>query len=264
MPNWVRNRVKIEGNFDIIKERLCGEEHFDGEEVEYNEFDFNKIIPIPKTMGITSGGNDKIAIQYAISKKSPKERLELKKLLESKKTSFYGNYYKKVYGSKVSKELMEKERDLFENKTLKEIDNHFEKIDYKELGIESFEDLGNTYINNIIQYGCDSWYDWCCKNWGTKWNSGGALIVDDNTYEFETAWSTPYNVLVELSKQFPNSRISVDYADEDIGNNCGSYILENGNLIDEYYGDDDFALDLWGYDEEDKKEFFEECRNNND
>lgn len=264
MPNWVRNRVKIEGNFDIIKERLCGEEHFDGEEVEYNEFDFNKIIPIPKTMGITSGGNDKIAMQYAISKKSPKERLELKKLLESKKTSFYGNYYEKIYGSKVSKELMEKERDLFENKTLKGIDNHFEKIDYKELGIESFEDLGNTYLNNIIQYGCDSWYDWCCKNWGTKWNSSGALIVDDNTYEFETAWSTPYNVLVELSKQFPNSRISVDYADEDIGNNCGSYILENGNLIDEYYGDDDFALDLWGYDEEDKKEFFEECRNNND
>lgn len=262
MPNWVRNRVKIEGNFDLIKERLCGEEHFDGEEVEYNEFDFNKIIPRPKTMDITSGGNDKIAMQYAISKKTPKERLELKKLLESKRTSFYGNYYEKIYGNKIDKKEMEKERDIFENQTLKGKDIAFEKIDYKSLGIESFEDLGNTYINNIIQYGCDSWYDWCCKNWGTKWNSSGALIVDDNTYEFDTAWSTPYEVLVELSKQFPNSTISVDYADEDIGNNCGSYVLKNGELLEETDGDDDFALDLWGYDEEDKKEFFEECRNN--
>lgn len=262
MPNWVRNRVKIEGNFDLIKERLCGEEHFNGEEVEYNEFDFNKIIPKPKTMGITSGGNDKVAMQYAISKKSPKERLELKKLLENKKTSFYGNYYEKIYGHKITKEEMEKEKDKFENQTLKGKDIDFENIDYKSLRIESFEDLGNTYLNNIIQYGCDSWYDWCCKYWGTKWNSSGALIVDNNTYEFDTAWSTPYEVLVELSKQFPNSKISVDYADEDIGNNCGGYILKNGKLIAEYYGDDDFALDLWGYDEEMKKEFYEECRNN--
>ena len=109
----------------------------------------------------------------------------------------------------------------------------------------------------------EDWYDWRCENWGTKWNSSGALIVDDNTYEFDTAWSTPYEVLVELSKQFPNSTISVDYADEDIGSNCGSYVLKNGELLEETNGDDDFALDLWGYDEEDKKEFFEECRNNN-
>lgn len=259
MPNWVRNRVRIEGNFDIIKERLCGEEDYEG---NYNEFDFNKIIPRPKTMGITSGGNDKIAMQYAISKKSPKERLELKKLLENKKTSFYGNYYEKIYGHKVNQEEMEKEKDKFENQTLKGKDIAFENIDYKSLGIESFEDLGNTYLNNIIQYGCDSWYDWCCQYWGTKWNSSGALIIDDNTYEFDTAWSTPYEVLVELSKQFPNSTIYVDYADEDIGANCGSYVLKNGETLEETDGDDDFALDLWGYDEEMKKEFYEECRNN--
>ena len=260
MPNWVRNRVKIEGNFNIIKERLCGEEDYEG---NYNEFDFNKIIPRPKTLNLTSGGNDIIAMQYAINKKTSQEKLEIEELLKTKKTSFYGNYYNKIYRKKETEKEIEETRSRFENKTLKGEETDFEIIDYKSLGVESFEDLGNLYLNNIIQYGCDSWYDWCIKNWGTKWNSSNACIVDDNTYEFETAWSTPYEVLVALSKQYPNSEISVDYADENIGNNCGSYVLKNGELINESYGNYDFALEVWGYSEEDKKEFYEDYREEN-
>lgn len=48
--------------------------------------------------------------------------------------------------------------------------------------------------------------------------------------------------MVELSKQYPNSEISVDYADEDIGSNCGSYVLKNGELINKSCGDDDLHL----------------------
>ena len=165
MPNWVRNRVKIEGNFNIIKERLCGEEDYEG---NYNEFDFNKIIPRPKTLNLTSGGNDIIAMQYAINKKTSQEKLEIKELLKTKKTSFYGNYYNKIYRRKETEKEIEETRSRFENKTLKGEETDFEIIDYKSLGVESFEDLGNLYLNNIIQYGADSWYDWCCENWGTK------------------------------------------------------------------------------------------------
>lgn len=41
-----------------------------------------------------------------------------------------------------------------------------------------------------------SWYDWCIKNWGTKWDVGGDgrdPITDPNQIElnFESAWSPP-------------------------------------------------------------------------
>lgn len=50
------------------------------------------------------------------------------------------------------------------------------------------------------------WYDWCCTNWGTKWdicNLNEAEIDDPNEIElfFDTAWSPPvafYEKMEEL------------------------------------------------------------------
>ena len=30
------------------------------------------------------------------------------------------------------------------------------------------------------QHGHDNWYDWCCDNWDTKWNSAGADLTSDS------------------------------------------------------------------------------------
>ena len=120
------------------------------------------------------------------------------------------------------------------------------------MGINSLEDLGNVYINNILQYGADSWYDWCCENWGTKWNATNTYIVDDTEIEFSTAWSCPVNIFKELSRQFSGVEIVVEFADEDIGSNCGKITFLNGE-IEEYIdmdGDTDFALEVCGYDKE--------------
>lgn len=51
-----------------------------------------------------------------------------------------------------------------------------------------------------------SWYDWCIRNWGTKWDVGGDgrnPITDPNELEmsFESAWAPPieaYQVMCEL------------------------------------------------------------------
>jgi len=87
-------------------------------------------------------------------------------------------------------------------------------------------------LRNIREYKQTSWYDWSIKNWGTKWNAYAYLVTDEDItngeIKFETAWSSPSPVIVELSKNFPDHEIEVKYADEDIGSNYGHYIIKNG------------------------------------
>lgn len=92
------------------------------------------------------------------------------------------------------------------------------------------------------------WYDWNVKNWGTKWN-GYELDVsdlDDETVmvSFDTAWSHPEPVLFALSEKFPEESFDVEYADEDIGRNCGRYVIQDGVLAEEPFENDDEAKDF--------------------
>ena len=247
MPNWVINKVKFSSRGKEIIDKITSTNN----DEEY--VDFNKIIPMPKTLNITSGGNDRDAMQYALLKM---DTLQLKQTIEKLKetsTSFYGNYFEKIYScKKYTLEELEKVAKEFEEKLNSGKQDRFNEVDYKELGVNNLEDLGNAYINNILQYGADSWYDWCCENWGTKWNASDTYIIDDNEIEFSTAWSCPLNIFKELSKQFSGVEIAVDFADEDIGSNCGKITFLNGE-IEEYIdmdGNTDFALEIWGYDKE--------------
>lgn len=79
------------------------------------------------------------------------------------------------------------------------------------------------------RFGASDWYDWQCSNWGTKWNANDVYWGDDNEYvSFNTAWSTPFNLFVSLSKKYPQATFEIEYADEDFGYNVGQYTLENG------------------------------------
>ena len=245
MPNWVINKVKFSSRGKEIIDKITSTNN----DEEY--VDFNKIIPMPKTLNITSGGNDRDAMQYALLKM---DTLQLKQTIEKLKetsTSFYGNYFEKIYScKKYTLEELEKVAKEFEEKLNSGKQDRFNEVDYKELGVNNLEDLGNVYINNILQYGADSWYDWCCENWGTKWNASDTYIIDDNEIEFNTAWSCPVNIFKELSKQFSGVEIAVDFADEDIGSNCGKITFLNGEMEEYIVGDTDFALEVWGYDKE--------------
>jgi len=83
------------------------------------------------------------------------------------------------------------------------------------------------------KFGADNWYDWQCANWGTKWNAYDQYSNGDNMIEFHTAWSTPYNAMVNLSNKYPTIEIFVEYADEDFGYNVGKYTILNGVVINE-------------------------------
>lgn len=105
------------------------------------------------------------------------------------------------------------------------------------------------YLDNIAKFGFPTWYEWSLHNWGTKWD---ACEADCDCYEgtititFETAWSTPVPIFMELSRQFPDLTTYVEYADEDLGCNCGTYTISNGQILEEESKDLEFACEMWG------------------
>ena len=97
----------------------------------------------------------------------------------------------------------------------------------------------------------DGWYDWCIENWGTKWDVNETYEDGEGNICFDTAWSTPHEIICELSIRYPELIFEVTFADEDLGSNCGIYKFQNADEIEfTSYGIEE-ACDIWGYDIED-------------
>lgn len=107
----------------------------------------------------------------------------------------------------------------------------------------------------IEKYGADNWYDWSVQNWGTKWNTDNCKKTGVNSVEFNTAWDTPEPVMRELSKKY-HTRVEVYYADEDLGNNCGHYVYDDGDIVEDEVGDYELACEIWEYDPEEMEELY--------
>ena len=69
------------------------------------------------------------------------------------------------------------------------------------------KELERKTAENVEKYGYGNWYDYCCGEWGTKWDVGGdgqSDIHPDGKMlhtSFDSAWSPPVNAyekLVEL------------------------------------------------------------------
>lgn len=72
------------------------------------------------------------------------------------------------------------------------------------------------------QHGAHDWYEWSCKNWGTKWNVDQVSLSPANDGAslqcgFETAWSPPTPVVETLASRFPQVTIIHCYAEEGVG-----------------------------------------------
>lgn len=94
-------------------------------------------------------------------------------------------------------------------------------------GTEMLE-LGKQYVQNFEKYGTTTWYDWCIQNWGTKWNSYSFAFRDEDTIQFDTAWSRPESIIRKLAESYPNLTVDHWWADEDIGYNTGHVCYEDG------------------------------------
>lgn len=94
--------------------------------------------------------------------------------------------------------------------------------------------LGKQAYENIQKYDSPTWYEWCNKHWGTKWNAYSCVELgnDDDIMEFSTAWSSVPTILEALSKKYPDQAISYRWADEDFGRNVGEAVYKNGEMTD--------------------------------
>ncbi len=203
MPNHVTNRLHIIGDSKEVSacRKAIKTSSKENGKSYIKHVDFNKIIEMPKSLKITSGSNVDQAI--AVLKK---DYQYLYPYLE------YG--WVKELGITNVVELIE----YFKTK--------LSKSDFSQ---------ARTAISNIKKYGCKDWYSWSTKNWGTKWNSYDSSYDKSNkSIKFDTAWATPYPVMEKLSILYPNLTFKVEYADEDMGSNCGSYELKNGVVLSHY------------------------------
>lgn len=182
MPNWTSNDVTI-----VCKSAEQAREIAALVMSADNEFDFDRIIPMPETLDIEESG---------------KTRLDL---------AFYCKSKGLQNPSRYSAEVDEDFKPDLEN--------------------------GRIAYENIKKYGAMTWYDWSCRNWGTKWNSHGASttfgddVVGNKVYSrFDTAWSCPLPVLVRLSEKFPDAEIVLD-CDYEGGMASDRYIFKHGAIV---------------------------------
>lgn len=257
MPNWVTNQITLTGTNQSLK-RFAEAVEGGG-----NKFNFNKIIPMPESLNITAGGRQEEAIMAYLTHNCSIE-LDDNEIMKSKLVK---------YGVKnMFRDTDEWHKEVFERtKEMLSKDGPDKKYSFgvslgpskdKEM---TLKEAGMIYCSNLDLYGSVNWYDWCCDNWGTKWNACDVYCdwFNDNElfYEFNTAWSAPYGVFEEIAEDYPDISFEVLYADEDIGSNCGRITFNDHRLV--YWEPDDrkaavaFALEVHGY-EDDIKDYLDE------
>lgn len=207
MPNHVTNILNAK---DLIVLPIFTEDE-DGEK----QLDFNKIIPMPEELNINSG-DEKTLISCYLTKVQDVEIMKIVK-----------NYYENHMVLKLFSAP-----HILTDEELSDIMNRYSPRTYDDL-----VECGKVCVDNIIKYGHASWYEWCCDNWGTKWNAYDCSIYDDNEMEFLTAWSPAEPIVLKLSEQYPDRRFHLLYSDEFIGQFAGESVYENGKLVKEIYAE---------------------------
>lgn len=219
MPNWVYNELTIEKlndeslSTEEILSQICSTEE-NGEKT----FDFNKIIPMPESLGIEDGSKTLGAMRIYLYYHMGYFSIEQLETIRNRMESWWVEKFNKDSGLTI--------QDLVEDLTA-----------YDNVTLDELMRLGEVAVNNLLTYGSYAWYGWCCNNWGTKWNACQTMI-NDNLIYFETAWSPPMPVIEQLSRMFPNNKFTFTYAEEQLSEYAGKGVFINGELSFEDYSND--------------------------
>lgn len=204
MPNYVANIVRMKG---IAKRPLFTKRD------DERYFDFNKIIPMPESLDIECGSTQDESIMYYLTDRCT---VPVNCLNQNAEKELYATV--DIYSENWAQKVFIRTQEIAYKATKAEKDKLFNN--------------GKMYIENYRNYGVTTWYDWCIKNWGVKWNTCSNKQVNDNTITFQTAWSAPLPVIKKLSEMYPNAIVSIMYADEDEGYNTGYFVFMNGEIIE--------------------------------
>jgi hypothetical protein len=218
VPNHVTNIIKIEGNPARIKAVF---EAIKNDEYGLGSIDFNKLVPMPPELDIEEGSQTKRGLKayqdfievYTFNGK--KEDFDLLNIPEKSEQAFL------------------------------RVHPDIDQTEWK---------LGKQAFQNQQKYGIPTWYKWRTRNWGTKWNAygyEGGVQFDGKTLQFLTAWAPPTPIVEKLAAMYPDLDFVHQWADEDIGYNCGEIEYHNGSPDGEFYptGQEavDYANGLWGF-----------------
>lgn len=232
MPNHIYNIITFDCSDEKAQEIYHALE-YDDPQAEKG-IDFNKIIPMPAALNIECGSYTNQSIELFMTSINPDiNHLEGEKM-DKRAFAFLCKAVQSQMFSPLKADLTPDE--------IKKYTKHHSK--------EEMLKLGETAISNLINYHAITWYEWRIKNWGTKWNSYDNFF-DGNTMTFNTAWAAPHPILQKLSEMHPDITIEHQWADENIGNNCGRRTYLGGSIQDEYYPESskegiDFACEILG------------------
>ena len=200
MPNHVTNVLAIRGDSKHVAEFL---ERIKNDKNGVGSVDFNKIIPMPAELSITAG---------------------------SKTDGGLRKYREYISGCMFEDRVTDADQLVLSDKREQMYLKAHADIDEEEWA------LGKTAYDNIRKYGSPTWYEWSVKHWGTKWNAYDCSYDEaDCKLTFLTAWSAPHPVVAALAAMYPALYIMHEWADEDIGQNCGRYEYYGGERTDEYF-----------------------------
>lgn len=203
----VKNEIVFSNPFDKgeFKKRFFSENNL-------NEtfFDFDNLIPLPKSLMLQDGIITDIALRHY--REIPSQNLKFyldsitPKLFKNPKfewdyDSFIDGYSNVIdfMSEEVQKIIAEKESYTIEESLM------------------ILHDIGKILDDNIVKYGFPTWSGWCLFNWGTEWlpSNGDAY---DNTVVFTTRDNPPIPIYRKLC--FLGYNFNVRYADN-MGHDCG-------------------------------------------
>lgn len=78
-------------------------------------------------------------------------------------------------------------------------------------------ELQRKYDTNLLRYGSSNWYEWCCVNWGVKWDATDVSVNPYNggvTIHYNTAWGPPAGFLHALAYYYRGLTIRNYYSIE--------------------------------------------------
>lgn len=213
MPSWVRNRVTLFGDSKTLTEIK------NKLETSESSFDFNKIIPAPQELfEVPAGAEEEYVVKLAAARKELGPGW--------KETSTFHDIIKEM---------------LLQIGCL------------EERTWDGWADLGDKYLYNTEHFGYSNWYDWCVKNWGTKWNASNVHWDGNDYVEFDTAWSFPEPIFVKLAEMYPEVVISADFAHEDLRGDCGQFESNRSKISINYFNDFEFSCGVWNLDPEEER-----------
>jgi hypothetical protein len=217
MPNHIQNRLQVIGDNQEVQKLLnhIKGDYDDGKEMQ---IDFNKIKQMPKELNIQTHSGVEMWAEICTG------QIDFASLFHPSKTSASEMFKNGEYETLASR--------MSASTAMQHLTGE-RKQNVKDLSEDDF----NTFIQclkNIREHGFISWFEWSKKNWGTKsnaYNQNDNRNSEDTIY-FQTAWSSPLELMQELSKMFPLVKLNFAYADEDSGSNVGKIIFENGDAIE--------------------------------